>query len=140
MKSLGLPLVISAAVALGPSASGRSTHQAVLSDSEMRQVAIAGVRSRAPAALQLPSFGFDHSRSEGYVYFEAFVDVGEGHVGFYVIDPRTGDMWDGVSDCGEITSPEIRRLQARLRQRLRLSRAQYLKIKRRGPMCDQVPR
>jgi len=62
---------------------------------------------------------------------------GSAHVGFYVIDPRTGDMWDAVSECGEITSQEIRRLQRGYRKQLGLSAREYSKIRRRGPMCDQ---
>jgi hypothetical protein len=111
----------------------------VLSDSQMRQLAIAGVRAKAPGALR-HHIGFERSNRADYAWFEGWINIGEGHVGLFVIDPRTGDMWDGVSECGEITSPEIRRLQRNYRKQLNLSAARYSKIKRRGPMCDQIAR
>jgi hypothetical protein len=116
-----------------------------LTDAEMRRLAIAGVRTNAAGALRLRGFGFERAPAKmyanRYVEYEATaepaVPEGSAHVGFYVIDPRTGDMWDGVSECGVVTSPEIRRLQRALRRRLELSAADYAKIRRRGPMCDQ---
>ena len=112
----------------------------MLSEAQMRQIAIAGVSATAPKALKYRSFGFERSNDHGYAYFEAMVNVEEGHVGLYVIDPQTGDMWDGVSECGEITSSEIRRLQRKVRQSISLSTTDYAKVRRRGPMCDQLPK
>src|SRR5437868_13983258 len=107
----------------------------------MRKLALAGAKARVPAALKLRGFEIDRDRtSGGYVYFIAMVDVGEGNEGFYVIDPRTGDMWDGVSECGVIMSSAIRRLQRQFRVQLGITPARYSKIRRRGPMCDQLPR
>ena len=103
----------------------------------MRSLAMAGVKATAPGALH-HKIGFERSNEHGYAVFEGLINVGEGHVGFYVIDPQTGDMWDGVSECGEITSPEIRHLQHAMRLRLGITQTQYLRIKRRGPMCDRI--
>lgn len=108
----------------------------VLSERQMRELATAGVRAKAPDALK-HDIGFERTNRSGYAWFEGWINVGEGNAGFYVIDPRTGDMWDGVSECGEITSPEIRRLQRRYRLQLGISASAYRRIKRRGPMCDQ---
>jgi hypothetical protein len=110
-----------------------------LTERQMHEIAIAGVRATAPRALSYRSFGFNRSKDRGYEYFDAMVDEGQGHVGFFVVDPRTGDMWDGVSECGKITSPEIRQLQKRFRKKLGLSVARYTQIKRRGPLCDELP-
>jgi hypothetical protein len=110
----------------------------ILTEAQMRRLAIAGAKVWAPGTLKLPRFGFDRYNHAGYAYFEAWTSVGQGTAGHYAIDPRTGDMWDGVSECGEITSPEIRRLQRILRKQLGLNPAEYRAIKRRGPMCDQL--
>jgi hypothetical protein len=115
-----------------------------LTDVQMRQLAIAGADVTAPKWRRLRGFELDrepdHRYAGRYVVYEALWNPpmpGSAHVGFYVIDPRTGDMWDGVSECGVIASPEIRRLQRRFRNQLGLSSAEYSRIKRRGPMCDQ---
>jgi len=108
----------------------------VLTEGHMHQLAIAGVRANAPGALRDP-IGFERFSAEGYSVFQAISNVGEGSVGFYAIDPRTGDMWNPNSECDEITSPEIRRLQQRYRRELGLTASNYLKIRRRGPMCEK---
>jgi hypothetical protein len=107
----------------------------LLSEAQMRKLAVAGVRATAPGALRRP-IGLERSNRSGYAWFEGWANVGQGHVGLYVIDPRTGDMWDGVSECGAITSPEIRALQRKLRKTLGLSNSEYRRIRRAGPMCE----
>lgn len=125
-------LVVSSTITASPN------NRRVLTEQQMRKLALAGVRARAPAALKLRGFELDRQPdSSGYVVFMAMVDVGEGNEGFYAIDPRTGDMWDAVSECGAISSTEIQRLQHIYRKQLRLSPTDYLKIKRKGPICDQ---
>jgi len=108
---------------------------------EMKSLAWAGVHSICPT-LKRSVVGFETRRVGHYVSFEAVGDLpGSGSIHpcspFYVIDPATGDMWDGVSACGSITSPAIRRLQMQFRARIGLSAARYNRIRRHGPMCDQ---
>jgi len=138
MMKLGMILL---ATLLIPTANlaASPTARSLLTEKQMRALALAGVKARVPAALKMRGFELDREKGAGaYVYFMAMVDVGEGNEGFYVVDARTGDMWDGVSECGEITSPEIRHLQHQFRRKRHLSPAKYARIKRRGPMCDQL--
>jgi hypothetical protein len=65
----------------------------VLTESQVRQLAVLAVKATAPRALKLPGFGFERFSSGGYPIFEAMVNVGEGSVGFYAVDPGTGDIW-----------------------------------------------
>ncbi len=110
-----------------------------LSDAQMRMIALAAVRATTPQALQLPKFELDGEQtSNGYVTYEGMADTpGSVHVGFYVVDPRTGDVWDGVSACGEINSPELWRLRAKIRAQIGLPDRRYSEIRRAGPLCDQ---
>jgi hypothetical protein len=105
----------------------------------MRSVVIAAVRAAEPEALRLAKFELLREDNHGgYAWFEAVADTrGSVHQGFVAIDPKTGDAWDGVSECGEITSPELKRLQGQLRGKMGLTLDAYSKIRRRGPMCDQ---
>ena len=112
-----------------------------LSRAEMEPLAWAGLHSICPG-IPRRVVSFEVYRHGPYQVFEAMGMLpGSASVHpcmpFYFIDPATGDMWDGVSDCGEITSPAIRRMQARLRVRIGLSAVRYARIRRRGPMCDQ---
>lgn len=110
-----------------------------LRQAEMEGLARAAVHAICPA-LPRGIVSFEVTRRDGYVVFEAIGHLpGAASVHpcqpFYVIDPATGDMWDGVSECGAVTSPAIRRLQAQLRGRIGLSSARHAQIRRRGPMC-----
>ena len=120
-------------------AADRASGEARLTDAQMRAIAIVAVHVTAPAALHLPGFELDREKTlNGYVTYEGVADTpGSVHVGFYVVDPRTGDVWDGVSACGEIKSAELQALKLKLRSHIGLSEHRYLQIRRRGPMCDQ---
>jgi hypothetical protein len=137
-------LLLVATLSAALSSQSIGTPQRHLTDVQMRRLAMSGVKVTAPRGPYLRGFSLDREPGPPYagryVGYEATWDPqtpGSAHVGFYVIDPQTGDMWDGVSECGEITSPEIRRLQRVLREQLGLSASVYAKIRRRGPMCDQ---
>ena len=120
-------------------AAGRRTHTSHLNDAQMRAIAMAAVRASAPGALRLPEFELVREETQnGYVFYEGLADTpGSVHEGFYVVDPRTGDVWDGVSECGEIDSAELQALKVKLRAQIGLSARRYGRIRRRGPMCDQ---
>lgn len=135
---LALLLMARPLVAANPHNS-RTGSNRLLTDEQMRRIARVALRSTQPAALRLPGLGFERQQAaNGYVSYEAAADVSPvAHVAFVVIDPRTGDAWDGVTECGEITSPSLRELQRSLRRSLGLSEKSYQRIKRRGPMCEQ---
>jgi hypothetical protein len=110
-----------------------------LNAAQLRAVALAAVRAAEPNALRQPGFGIDREGDrDGYAWFEATAySQGSVHQGFVVVDPWTGDAWDGVSECGEITSARLRRLQGALRKQIGLTPHAYATHRRRGPMCDQ---
>jgi len=60
---------------------------------------------------------------------------------YFKVDPRTGDVWDGVA-CGGFTSPSLVRLQRVIRNRIGLSDEEYKKTPNNAPMCEagQKPR
>ena len=60
---------------------------------------------------------------------------GSANMGFYEVDPRTGDVFDGVV-CATYTSPALVRLQEAIRARIGLTDTECRKVQRPGPMCD----
>ena len=60
---------------------------------------------------------------------------GSPNLGFYEVDPRTGDVWNGVI-CERFESPALKRLQRAIRQRIGLTDESYRKLQRPGPMCE----
>jgi hypothetical protein len=58
-------------------------------------------------------------------------------IGFYYVDKSTGDVWNAVAEREELSTPALRKLQAKVRLRIRLSDAEYRKIKGDGPFCEQ---
>jgi hypothetical protein len=57
------------------------------------------------------------------------------NLGFFQVDPRTGDVWNGVI-CEKFTSPELLKLQRTIRQRTGLTDEEYRKTQKPGPMCE----
>jgi hypothetical protein len=56
-------------------------------------------------------------------------------LGYFKVDPRTGDLWNGVI-CGGFTSPSLVRLQRVIRNRIVLSDEEYKKTPNNAPMCE----
>jgi hypothetical protein len=92
------------------------------------------------ASTKLPSFGlekFTDPYFPEFQFFQGFFDNPGGSVnlGSYAVDLKTGDVWNGVV-CERAISPSLVKLQAAIRNRIGLSRDEYRKIRRAGPMCD----
>jgi hypothetical protein len=89
---------------------------------------------------QLPSFSLERGTDDrGYYFFFAVwagVPNGSTMIGGYAVDSATGDVFDAVSDCNELSTPALRKLQAQIRRRIGLSDAKYNKIKQKGPLCS----
>lgn len=105
---------------------------------EARQLVYKAVEPQG--ATKLPRFGLDYYKDDhfrDFYFFEATADhpgPGSGVLGHYGVDPRTGNVWDGVV-CRELTSPSLRKLQQTVRTRIRLTEKEYRKLRRPGPMC-----
>lgn len=57
------------------------------------------------------------------------------NLGYYEVDPRTGDVWSGVV-CERFEIPSVVRLQRTIRKRIGLTDVEYRKLQRPGPLCD----
>lgn len=75
---------------------------------------------------------------ERYLSVSVIWDNPEGSVtaGNYGIDLFTGDVFDLAATCLEYDDPALRKLQARTRKVLRLSDADYRRLKTNGPFCE----
>ena len=60
---------------------------------------------------------------------------GTGLVGHYAVHRTTGDVWDGVI-CREYKPEAVIKLQAVIRKQLRITEAEYRRLKRQGPYCE----
>src|SRR5262249_10031234 len=107
---------------------------------EARELVIA---AQLQHARRLPGFSVDASRDLAYPRFlELWVHWdgppgGSVNIGFYDVDPRTGDVWSATS-CWEEHTRRLARLQKRLRRRIGLSDELYHRVKSIGPYCEGV--
>ena len=64
---------------------------------------------------------------------------GSPNLGYFEVDPRTGDVWNG---CERFESPTLVNPQKAIRKRIGLTDEQYKKVPKLGPMCEpgQKPR
>jgi hypothetical protein len=89
---------------------------------------------------KLPSFGLEKYTNPYFPQFLCFQGIfdnpgGSVNLGFYAVDRKTGEVWDGVY-CARASSPSLVKLQAAIRNRIGLARDEYRKERRPGPMCD----
>jgi hypothetical protein len=61
--------------------------------------------------------------------------VGSSTIGHFLVDLKTGDVWDGVV-CQEYRSPALTKLQISIRKQLKLSEAGYRRLRHPSPYCD----
>ena len=132
-RVLAVAVVLSVQLSIGQSASISHT---VTAD-EAKSLILAALPSKAK---YLPKFGLDggiDQRSPRFYVFSADWDNPGGSVvyGHYAVDTLTGDVWDAVMSCDELSTPALRRLQARVRSRIGLAGAKYKRIKSKGPLC-----
>jgi len=102
------------------------------------------VRAAIPAKLKrLPAFEIDGGHdpsSPRFDFFEAIwagLPNGSVVIGNYAVDPATGDVFDAVSSCNELSTSALRELQVRIRVKLGLTNSSYHKIKTKGPLCEE---
>ena len=71
-----------------------------------------------------------------FAVFSVAFEVGEG-LSNYSIDIYTGDVFDSSRECFEIKNKKLEALQKKIRRSLHLTQAEYIKIKTKGPICDE---
>jgi hypothetical protein len=99
------------------------------------------------ASLELPKgsfpgLSFEESGEDPYFpgYYEfqvlwASPPPTSPNIGFFKVDPKTGDVWDGVV-CREYKSKKLKALQKQLRKQIGLTNEEYQRLRPKyGPMC-----
>lgn len=69
----------------------------------------------------------------GFYHLDVWNSISQ--VGFFDVDARTGDVWNGVI-CERFDSPSLVRLQRKIRKRIGLTEEEYRRIPKTGPMCE----
>jgi hypothetical protein len=73
-----------------------------------------------------------------HVMYDAPPEEGGLNIGFYAVDPFTGDVFDTVAECLEYKNKKLAMLQKKYRREiLNLTQNFYMKIKTKGPMCEK---
>jgi hypothetical protein len=109
------------------------TEKQKISLDEARKLAYEAVKTHNPDADLINSpRSFD---PEFYFFAATWPNpVGSPIIGYFAVNPRTGDVWDARS-CELFTSPSLDKLQENIRKRLGIKRQDYLKLKTKKPMC-----
>jgi hypothetical protein len=92
-----------------------------LSTAKAKEFLTLAVNQEVPGTSRLSKFGLDEFHGPGphnerFRFFDATWDAPQGSVllGAYAIDPVTAKIWN-FTECKEIQSPELRRIQNALR-------------------------
>lgn len=83
---------------------------------------------------ECPLEAFHDPHYPEFVGFQALSNRG-GSIGYFLINPRTGDLWNGVI-CERLSSPALEKLQRIIRRRIGLSEDAYRRTQTEGPMCE----
>jgi hypothetical protein len=119
----------------------------VYSSTPRRLVSVDEAKDLVAAALplttrHLPKFGVDGQDDPEFPQFYflsamwAGAPDGSAVIGHYYVDKSTGDVWSATAECEQESTPELRKLQGKIRLRIGLSGSEYHKIKRKGPFCS----
>jgi len=90
------------------------------------------------AAQRLPGMRFDREKAphpEGFYWFEVTANVPDEAsplLGYFAVNKMTGDVWDPVQ-CMKLASATIRRFQGQLRQKGKISAAEFHRIAGEAP-------
>jgi hypothetical protein len=92
---------------------------------------------------QLPKLTVDPYNESGASRFWFYTVTWEGLpkgsvvVGNYAVDPFTGDVFSAVASCDELHTKKLQALQEEIRAALHLSKAEYQRLKTKGPLCEE---
>jgi len=78
----------------------------------------------------------DHDNPR-FLFFTVIWNGPQDGVLYYSIDPYTGDIFSLTMDCTEFSNKKLRALQKKVRQTIRLTDAEYRKIKTKEPFCTE---
>lgn len=81
---------------------------------------------------------YQYPSSPGFWFFTVTWAANSGQsvvVGNYAVDPNTGDVWSATISCDELRNRALEALQDRVRKSIGLSKAEYERLKTKGPLC-----
>ncbi|MGD0155932.1 MAG: hypothetical protein ABSB50_07530 [Terracidiphilus sp.] len=99
--------------------------------------------SLTPKERRLPSVGveLDNGPNSSRFLFATVTWAGTPNgsvvVDSYAVDSYTGDVFSAVMSCYEETNRNLRALQKQVRTALNLTKAEYEKLKTKGPLCEE---
>lgn len=64
---------------------------------------------------------------------------GSARAGSCMVNPWSGDVWGQGDPCHPIESPELKRLQAEIRKRLKLTESELTAARALKPFCHEDP-
>ena len=134
MKSILIAILLLSPDALSYA---QTKHAAQMSVQEAKQFAIAAI---SPETKRMRGFQLipDNSAYKGLYVFNAIwegLPGGSMEIGFYAVDPITGTVWNAVTECDQLSSPELSRLQLKRREQSGYSKIQFGKLQAKGPQC-----
>ncbi len=109
-----------------------------LTEGEARELATMALPrfARAFPKLRLDAYEGYPGRP-GFYWFEATAAVPDNAspvLGHFAVNQTTGDVWDSVS-CERLTSPDLTKLQRRMRKRIHLSDRDLSRLSKLAP-CE----
>lgn len=111
----------------------------VLILSEAKELVVAAL---PPESINLKGFELQPYEDKDFPQYYFFLAEwagspgGSAVIGHYAVDKSTGDVWDTVVECDELTSPKLHKLQMDFREHLGLTDAEYHHLKTKGPLCE----
>jgi hypothetical protein len=131
---LALVLLLAASASVSP----QGVTPRRLTFEEGRKLALAALESDSKKLPGLDVENYSNPNFPDFYFFSVTWGTARSERGGTVeqiaVDAITGDVWDGVV-CRKITSPSLRKLQSSVRQQIGLSKSEYLKLTKKGPMC-----
>lgn len=106
--------------------------QQKISEEEARQLVYEVVKIHNPDA-ELTSTPRDDD-PDFYFFAASWPNpVGSPMIGYFAVNPWTGDVWDG--GCRRLKSPSLKKHQASIRKRFRFNKKNYQKLRAKTPIC-----
>lgn len=136
-RAVGLLAVVSVCLSIA-NASGHPKRTVTLAQAKALVLASLTVEQK-----QLPRLGaeqYEDPNSSRFIFFTVTWAGAPNEsvvVGNYAVDPYTGDVWSATASCYEESNRELRKLQIRIRAALRLSHSEYMRLKTKGPLCEE---
>jgi hypothetical protein len=107
---------------------------------EPRKINVQEARKLAYEAVKVHNPGADLSSTprgdDPDFYFFAATwpnPAGSPVIGYFAVNPWTGDVWD--EGCRRLESPSLKKLQAQIRKRFGFRKGKYLELRAKKPVC-----